>query len=369
MTAIASPDLIAKLDHVLRAGPPDLRTRMLQEVAGLFLDDAHRLSEHQVSLFDDILIRLIESVELRTLTTLSRSLADLRLVPRELARRLANHDDADVAAPILRNCACIPDADLIDIAWMRAEGHLCAIAGRKAVNQELTDILLMRGDSNVLRALAGNPGADMTSAGLAMMVDAAERDEDIAAALISRKDLPHRVLADLVMRSTPRQQARLLKNARPEIQHAIRAAIDAGAARASASPPATIDYAEARATVMALNNSGQLNDSSVNRFAIRQEVHNVVAALAQLATVPIATIAPLTEAADISGLVIACRASRLNWNTTATIVSYRQAGSKVPPDQLEQARKMFEALPLSNAQRMIRFGSLSELAAKPLQAV
>jgi len=189
MTVIASPDLIAKLDHVLRAGSPDLRTRMLQEVAGMFLDDAHRLSAHHVEMFDGILVRLTESVELRTLTTLSRSLADLRLVPLELARRLANHDDADVAAPILRKCECLPDADLIDIAWMRAEGHLCAIAGRKAVNAELTDILLMRGDSSVLRVLARNPGADLTSAGLAMMVDAAERDDDIADGLISRKSV------------------------------------------------------------------------------------------------------------------------------------------------------------------------------------
>ncbi len=250
MTVIASPDLIAKLDHVLKAGSPDLRTRMLQEVAGLFLEDAHRLSEHHVEMFDDILIRLSESVELRTLTTLSRSLADLHLVPRELARRLANHDDADVAAPILRACECIPEADLIDIAWMRAEGHLSAIAGRKAVSQELADILLMRGDSSVLRVLAGNRGADMTSAGLAMMVDAAERDAPIADALIARSDLPPHVLSDVVMRSTPRQQARLLKLARPDIKDAVRAAIDAGAARASANPPATIDDAKARATAM-----------------------------------------------------------------------------------------------------------------------
>ncbi|WFU59679.1 DUF2336 domain-containing protein [Bradyrhizobium pachyrhizi] len=342
---------------------------MLQEVAGLFLEDAHRLSAHHVEMFDGILVRLTESVELRTLTTLSRSLADLHLVPRELARRLANHDDADVAAPILRKCECLPDADLIDIAWMRAEGHLCAIAGRKAVNAELTDILLMRGDSSVLRVLARNPGADLTSAGLAMMVDAAERDDDVADALISRSDLPHRVLVDLVMRSTPRQQARLLKRARPDIQDAIRAAIDASAARASATPPATIDYAEARATVLALNRTGQLNDSSVNRFAIRREVRNVVAALAQLATVPIETIAPLMEAADISGLVIACRASRLNWNTTAAIVSCRKAGLTVAPDELQRARDMFGGLALSNAQRTIRFGSLSELTAKRSQAM
>jgi hypothetical protein len=48
------------------------------------------------------------------------------------------------------------------------------------------------------------------------------------------------------MRSTPRQQARLLKLARPGIQHAIRAAIDASTARAPANPPATIDDAQAR---------------------------------------------------------------------------------------------------------------------------
>ncbi|MGY4478876.1 DUF2336 domain-containing protein [Bradyrhizobium sp. USDA 3364] len=369
MTIIASPDLIAKLDHVLKAGSPDLRTRMLQEVAGMFLDDAHHLSERHVEMFDGILVRLTESVELRTLTTLSRSLADLHLVPRELARRLANHDDADVAAPILRKCESIPDADLIDIAWMRAEGHLSAIAGRKTVNRELTDILLMRGDSSVLRVLARNPGADITSAGLAMMVDAAERDDDIADTLIARNDLPHRVLADLVMRSTPRRQARLLKLARPDLRDAIRAAIDASAARASASPPATIDYVEARAAVMALNKTGQLNDSSVNRFAIRREIRNVVAALAQLATVPIETIAPLMETADINGLVIACRASRLNWNTTAAIVGCRKAGLTVAADELERARAMFEGLPLSNAQRTIRFGSLSGLTAKPTQAV
>lgn len=368
MTTIALSDLIAELDHVLKAGSPDRRTRMLREVAGLFLEDAHRLNERHVGLFDDVLVRLTESVELRTLTTLSRSLADLRLVPRQLARRLANHDDADVAAPILRKCDCIPDSDLIDIAWMRAEEHLCAIAGRKTVNPELTDILLMRGDSTVVRVLASNPGAEMTSAGLAMMVDAAERDDNIASALMTRSDLPHRVAADLVMRSTPRQQARLLKLARPDIQDAIRAAIDASSARAAVKPPATIDYTEARAAVTALNKSGQLNDSSVNRFAIRREVHNVVAALAHLATVPIETIAPLMEAADINGLVIACRASRLNWNTTAAVVSYRKAGLTVQPDELERARETFERLPLSNAQRTIRFGSLSDLIAKPAQA-
>jgi uncharacterized protein (DUF2336 family) len=363
MTVIASTDLIAELDHVLRASSPDRHARMLRQVAALFIEDAHRLTERQIGVFDDILVRLTEDVKLRTLTTLSRSIADLRAVPRELARRLANHDDPDVAAPILRQCDCIADADLIDIAWMRAEGHLCAIAGRKTVNRDLADVLLMRGDSNVLRALAGNPGAEINSTGFAMLVDAAARDEDIACSLVARGDLPHAALGELIARVTPRLQARLLKTAVPAVRDAIRTIIDANAARAATNKPAPVDYTDARATVMALNNAGQLNDSSVNRFAIRGERSNVVAALSHLATVPIETIEPLMDATEINGLVIACKASRLDWNTAAAIIKARKTGPTTAPHELDRARDMFEALPLSTAQRTIRFGSIKDLTA------
>ncbi|QPF87758.1 DUF2336 domain-containing protein [Bradyrhizobium genosp. L] len=338
-------------------------------MAGLFLEDAHRLNEHHIGVFDDVLVRLMDDVELRTLTMLSRSLADARSVPRELARRLAHHEDADVAGPILSKCAGIDDRDLADLAWTRAEAHLGAIANRTAISPEVTDILLMRGDSNVLRTLAGNPGAKFSRAGIEMLMDNAERDEDIACALVLRGDLPSGALGAFVARCTPRLQNRLLRIAPLASHDTIRTAIGASAAHAAAKPPVAIDYTEAKAAVMALNNAGQLNDSSVNRFAVRGEYHNVVAALAHLASVPTEAIAPLLEAVDIRGLVVACRAARLNWNTTSAIVRHRKQAPSASQQQLDDAREMFEALPLSNAQRVLRFGSISDLANKPLAAM
>ncbi|WP_407170692.1 DUF2336 domain-containing protein [Bradyrhizobium sp. ORS 111] len=250
---------------------------------------------------------------------------------------------------------------MTDIAWMRAEGHLCAIAGRKIVDRELADILLMRGDSNVARALARNPGAVIDGAGFAMLVDAAERDEDIACSLISRGDLPPRVLDDLIARVPPRLLPRLVKCAPPSAQSTIRIAIEAGTPRAVARK--IVNYEDAQATVKALNKAGQLNDSSVNRFAMRGEHSNVVAALAQLVAVPIETIEPLMEAADITGLIVACRASRLNWDTTVAIVKNREGKPAVAAKELDRVRHMFDALSLSVAQRTIRFGSITELTA------
>ena len=123
------------------------------------------------------------------------------------------------------------------------------------------------------------------------------------------------------------------------------------------------DYTAAKAAIVVLNKSGKLNDSSVNRFAIRREYPNVIAALSLLSGATIEVIAPLMEEEDGSGLIIACRGSRLNWQTTAAVLNNR----RVPPltkEQLEQSKQVFEMLYVSAAQYTIRFESPGKAAAK-----
>jgi hypothetical protein len=106
------------------------------------------------------------------------------------------------------------------------------------------------------------------------------------------------------------------------------------------------------------------NDSTVNRFAVWHEHRNLIAALSLLATVPIETIEPLLQESDCYGLVVACRASRLNWTTTLAVIGNRPDQPKLSAEKVEQCRDAFEALNLSAAQRMIRFGSAVDLALK-----
>jgi Uncharacterised protein conserved in bacteria (DUF2336) len=128
----------------------------------------------------------------------------------------------------------------------------------------------------------------------------------------------------------------------------------------SQKPQGHDDLTEARAAVIALNKTGKLNDSSVNRFAIRREYPNVIAALSLLSGAPVEIIAPLMNEEGGSGLMIACRGSRLNWQTTQAVLNNR----RVPPlskEHLEQAREMFEMLYVSAAQYTVRF----EMPARP----
>ena len=128
--------------------------------------------------------------------------------------------------------------------------------------------------------------------------------------------------------------------------------------------PEPVDYSEAKSIVLALSKEGKLADQTVNRFAIRREHQNVVAALALLTTVETDIIEPLLEQRDGYGLMIACRASRLNWQTTLAVVSQRNNTRLFSPQETEHCRTVFEALPLSIAQWTLRFGSVTDIAAK-----
>ena len=62
------------------------------------------------------------------------------------------------------------------------------------------------------------------------------------------------------------------------------------------------------------------------------------------------------------GLMVACRASRLDWQTASAIASNRAEARPFQQQEQQQLKKAYQALSLSVAQRMIRFGSARDFA-------
>lgn len=363
MPAIAC-DIIAEVEGAVRGGSPARRVEMLRQVAGLFLSDAARLNERQVGIFDEVMLCLLEQVEAHSLAQLSMLLADAASAPRQVTRRLACHEEASVAAPVLQHSPTLPEADLIEIAGYATQKHLVAIAGRGSLGTALTDALLMRADTKACRTLAANPGARFSEPGYATLAARAERDDAIAESLARRPDTPAVVLDHLLGRVTKPVRDRLLALAPAPARPAMLASIQRIEAEARSRPRPAVDYSEAKSMVLTLNKEGKLADSAVNRFAVHQEQKKLVAALSLLATVEIETVEPLIAEADGYGLMIACRASRLNWNTAQAVLSHRKNAPRLTPHEIACRRDAFEALPLSIAQWTIRFGSPAEYAAK-----
>jgi uncharacterized protein (DUF2336 family) len=352
--AAVSAALIAELDDAVDGRSPERRAEILRQVTDLFLCDAHRLSENQIALFDDVLIRLVERADAPTLVPLSIDLCQANSAPRKAIRQLAFHQDASVAAPVLKRSNRLPDKDLIEIASTCGQQHLLAICGRQTIHQSLSDPLVQRGDAAVHMALVQNLGARFSEAGCAALVEKARHDGKLAERLVRRSDVPAGLKRELVAKLDDARM-RYLQTVPPAMREKIHTTIATTAKQIEDRAPQPIHYREAQAKIAEISRTGRLNDSTVNRFAVGREYENVVAALSFLAEVPIEVIAPLIKGAELDALIVACKAARLNWSTTSMIVLNRPGCAAVTKQELEAGKAVFDALSLSVAQRTIRF--------------
>ena len=101
--------------------------------------------------------------------------------------------------------------------------------------------------------------------------------------------------------------------------------------------PKAIDYTQAQSEMVALNRTGKLNDSMVNRFAVRGEYTHVVAALALKADVKVEAIAPLLEADRMYGLIVACKAA---WRELVDHDDDRPQSARLPTGHATRTRPM-----------------------------
>ena len=356
----ASTDLRKELNGAEEDGP-EHDARIFGEVTDLFLSNVDRLGDSQIAAVDGVLAHLIGRVEATTVIQLSEALSTIDRAPRQTIRKLAFHEQPQVAAPVLRHSNCLSDADLLEIDKSRGQQHLLAICDRKTLNEALTDALMRFGDVNVSNALARNAGARFSECGYATLVGRAERDEGLAEKLGVRLDMPGSLLRELIGKVADVVRARFLTAARPVARGRTQGS---AAAAGSSAPRKAIDYTQAQGEVVTLNRTGKLNDSIVNRFAVRGEYVHVVAALALKADVKVEAIEPLLEPDRVYGLIVACKAARLTWSTTTMIVRNRPGCPPSTDRELEQCVAVFESLLLSVAQWTIRFGSDRILAKK-----
>jgi uncharacterized protein (DUF2336 family) len=349
MSGKASAALIAELDDVIKAGSTSRHTRILKQVADLFQADVDRLDEIRTHVFDDVLIRLMQRVDTQALIHLSTILSEIELAPRETVYRLAFHEDAAVAAPVLARSNRLSDMHLIEIAGSGGQQQLLAISTRETLSEALTEVLIRRGDAETLNALAQNAGARFSESGYATLIGNAERNESLVERLGLRLDIPAKLLRKVLAMASDAVWLRLSTASRPVTNEKAQR-------QASAPPSRPIDYTEVMNEVVALNRAGKLKDPTVNRFAVRGEHDKVVAALAFMTEVTAEEIEPLMTSGRLYGLIVACKAARLDWSTTTQIIRARPGCAPVTKRELEQGREVFDALLLSVAQWTVRFG-------------
>ncbi|MBR0882852.1 hypothetical protein ABIF65_004171 [Bradyrhizobium japonicum] len=353
MMANLPADILVELEQAVATCPPDRCARILSGIVQLLSGSRDRPQELLAGVVDGVLLRLTERVEAKALVQLSTALAELKVAPPETLQRLASHDDPDVACPVLLKSQAVSATDLATIAASWGERHQRAIAARNSIEPEVAEALIKRGGPICL-ALIKNPGTQFSEAAYAALIARADPDDEIAKALVLRPGTPDLVVRKLLSQKAPAPKAPAKANAStiPPAQRAAPVPLKL---------PCPADYASARPEIVALSRVGKLNDSTVNRFTIRGETANLFTALSVLSGAPIEIVEHVMTDDDCEGLVMACRAARLNWATTLAILSNR-SGSRLSFVERERAQQIFETLLLSTSQWTVRWGEIAASA-------
>jgi len=181
--------LVEEFEAALASGSVARRIDILARITDLFIGGVEHYSKDQINLFDDVMTRLVRTVVAKTRAEVAERLAPVAKAPSQLIRVLALDESAVVARPVLSRSICVTERDLLEAARIRSQQHLLAIAQRSSLSEAATDILVERGDRNVVRSLVRHNGARFSKSGLHRLVDRSRADEALVSELGSRLDV------------------------------------------------------------------------------------------------------------------------------------------------------------------------------------
>src|SRR4051795_3976420 len=285
----AATTLIPGLDEIVRGGDPKRRAEAARRISELFLQGAASFRADHVDLFDDVLVTLVPHTEFAARADLAEQLSLLANAPRGLVGQLAHEDEIAIAGPLLRKSPVIDEQMLIEIASAKGQGHLLAMSERPALSPDLTDVIVRRGDRDVVRRAAGNAGALFSQAGYSALIRRASHDGVLTLAVGQRADLSASQLKELLEGSVDVIRHRLLDLVKPERQLAIRGMISE-----ISGVPAKVEsrrnFVPAQHAILALHNAGELNEAALLNFAKSFKYEESIAALSAMSAVKIATL-------------------------------------------------------------------------------
>jgi uncharacterized protein (DUF2336 family) len=358
-SAAPSENLLDELQAALAHGTVARRVETLRKVTDLFINGAVDYSDEQVGLFDDVFQCLIAHIEVSARALLSNRLAPIDTAPPQTIRSLAFDDVIEIAGPVLSQSARLDDATLIELARSKSQAHLLAISSRKTLSDAVTDVLVLRGNDEVIHSTVNNTGAEISERGFNRLVNRAECDDNLATCLGLRPTMPRHLYLKLLAKASTTVRGRL-EAAHPALAGEVPTAVREATQRARGAP--SKQTAIAHALVKSLYEDGRLDEHQVTQFAEAGKFDETNAAIAALAGVPVAIAENMMIETRSEGVMILAKVSGMSWSTVRAIINMRDDLSGGEPSDLQACKDTYERLRPSTAQQVLRFHRMQQAA-------
>ncbi len=354
--------LFPDLDDIVKRGDPKRLAKVSRGIAELFVQGSASFQPSHIELFDLVLSGIVPQTEVAARVAVAERIAALVNAPPTLIGQLAREDNISVAGPVLRRSPVLNERALVEIARAKGQDHLLAMTERPQLSPGLTDVMVQRGERDVIRRAAANAGASFSTVGYSALVKRAAKDGMLTLTVGQRKDLPERLLKELLSGSVDVLRRRLFDIAEPSRQAAVAKAMGEISGRMD-QPEKQRDFAPAQRTILSLYRAGDLDEEAVLGFAKGFKYAETVAALSAMSGVPLAAVDRLMAGDRHDPVLIIAKSIGLDWPTVRSLVLLRLGPARIPASaDIDAIRMNFMRLSPSTAERVISFWRTRETA-------
>ncbi len=357
--------LIAEVEGAFASGSAERQVDILRRVTDLFLSGANSYSDQQVDLFDSVISRLADKIETKARAELANRLAPADHAPLKTVRILARDESIEVAGPILTQSLRLTDEDLVAIATDHGQDRLLAISKRATLSENVSDVLVTRGNRDVVLSVTRNEGARFSNFGYGKLVDKSIDDEVLAICVGVRKDIPREHFHTLISKASEQVFQKLVACDPSAAQEVQRVLTDITGQETTVRPKGKPDYDAAREQFEDLRRFGRPADWVVQEFASTGKLDETVVALSILCRAPIELVEnAMDEQRGGNDLaLLLAKASGLSWGSAKQVCILRAGAAGLSPTALEEARESFDRLQATTAQAVVRFYNERRVAA------
>jgi uncharacterized protein (DUF2336 family) len=345
--------LLQQLEFAVSQGSPQSCHAALSYATDLLI--AGRYSDEETWMFGEILGLLASEIEAAARAELAQTLARTPKAPANIIEKLAFDDAIDVAGPVLRDCEQLSVERLVQNARSKSQAHLLAISQRRTLHEDVTDVLVARGDQEVARSVARNSGARFSQSGFWHLVRRSENDAILAMEVGARRDIPRNHFQKLIARASEEVRRRLVAlvpEASADIQDVV---IDVTGAIQARLGPASRDYFTAKRLVFAKHRAGELTEKMIGDFAAARKFEELIVALSLRCELPVDVVerALLDEQAEMP--LIVAKAAKLSWTTTRSILLLCAGQGGMAAHDLDKALQDYSVLSTTTARRVMGY--------------
>jgi uncharacterized protein (DUF2336 family) len=347
--------LIRELDSSIAQSSDVRRAAMLRQLTDLYLIGVEQYADEEISLIDDVFVRLVATIEESSRALLSLRLGPIAKAPPKIVRTLACDDAIDVASPVLTQSEVLDVDTLVECAKTKSQEHMLAISRRKSVPEPVTDVLVERGDQQVVLSTAINAGAKFSKQGFGTLINRARGDDLLTRRVGTRPDLPPQLFKQLLEAASEKVRATLeveREHALEEIRHVVADVTNRIETKAITKTQA---YAAAHVLAESLRRVGQLNIEKLEDFTRDGRFEEVVASLSLMANMPPDLVERTVHDTHAESLLVLAKAVGLPWETTKNILTLAAKKYRRSTSDVDKCMAAFERLNERIARQILEF--------------